>query len=658
MSRSAGCTLARAALVALAAVAALALGPAQVEVAWAHGVLRASDPGAGAVVDQSPAALTLSFTEAPELAFSSVKVLDGTGRSFGAGDLQPVAGDPETLSQPIQRLPKGVYTVSWRIVSRVDGHLTAGSFAFGVQTPVTAAAAAATQDGGTSLPGNQSVAAVAGRALLYSGVACLLGAAWVGLLLFRGRRPGLAVLLAAGLVAALAGVVALGLAQRSTTGASLDVFLQSRLGRAVLWRVIGILAAGAGVVLAVRARRWRLGLALVAAGTLGTIVAHVESGHAAAASPAWVAIGLQVAHVVTMAVWVGGLAALLAGLGRERNPAADPAAAPAARTFSAVALGAVGALAVTGVLRAINEVDGWGPLVDSTYGRLVLVKGVLLVVIAVLGAVNRYRHVPIAGRSLTGLRRIGTAEVTVAVAVFVVTGFLATSPPPATAKVTETAIVVTASDFGTTVRARLTASPGQAGQNRFTVRLTDYDTGDPVAAARVTARFALPAAAGVSPSTLELPSTGPGTFAASGANLTLPGRWRVTLVVERGTDSLELSFDLVTRTPPGLVTVTPGEPTIYSVALGQGRTVQVYADPEAPGPTELHATFFSATGVEEPVDVATVTTDGATTTPRQLGPGHFVADVDATGGAWPVEVTGVTPGGDYLYAPFTLKIER
>ena len=646
-------TAARAALVALAAVIGLAIGPAQV--ARAHGVLRSSDPGPGAVVDQSPANITLSFTEAPELGFSSVKVLDGTGRSFGAGTLQAVTGDPETVSQPIQSLPKGVYTVSWRIVSRVDGHLTAGSFGFGVQTPVTGAAAAA-NDGAASLPGNRSVAAVGGRALLYAGLACLLGAAWAGALLFRERRAGLVVLLVAGWVAAVAGVVALGLAQRSTTDASIGLFLQSRLGRAVVWRLIGLAVAGGGVVLAVVARRWRPGLALVAAGTLGTIVAHVESGHAAAASPAWLAVSVQTVHVVAMAVWIGGLAALLAGLGRR--PATDPMAEAVARRFSAVAVVAVGALVVTGTLRAIDEVGGWAPLVDSTYGRLVLVKGGLLVVIVALGAVNRYRHLATAGQSPTGLRRIGTAEVVVALVVFVVTGLLTTSPPPAPATVTEPAVVVTASDFATTVRARLAASPGQAGENRFTVRLTDYDTGEPVAADHVTARFTLPADGSVSPSTLHLPSTGPGTFAASGPNLTLPGRWRVTLGVEPGAGSLELTVDLVTRTPPGGVTVTPGQPTLYSVALGEGRTVQIYADPQSPGTTELHATFFSAAGAEEPVDVVTVTTDGATTTPRRLGPGHFVADVDAPAGDWAVEVTGITPGGDYLYAPLTLEIDR
>jgi copper transport protein len=693
-----------AAIVALAVLAGLVAGPGPR--AWAHGVLRASDPADGAVIDQAPAEIRLSFTEAPELAFSSVKVLDGSGRSFGAGAVQPVAGDAETMTQAVPALPKGVYTVSWRIVSRVDGHLTAGSFAFGVQTPVTGAITGGGGPG-ASTPGNRSVAAVAGRALLYAGLAVLLGTAWVGALLFgaissRDRRRALRVLVTAGWVAAAVGLVALGLAQRTTTGAALGDFLQSRLGHSVLWRGLGIVTAGVGIL--VSGRRWRAGMALVAAGALATIVAHVESGHAAAASPAWVMVGLQTLHVTAMAVWIGGLAALLTGLGRRsppspatgpedegapalaaagpagsagsvtpdpESPAATPAAprspAPgpaadadgaAATRFSTVAGVALGILVVTGVVRAIDEVNGWRALFDSTYGRLVLVKSTLLLVIAALGAVNRFRHIPHVGRSQSGLRRTGTAEVAVAAVVLAATALLTTSPPPATASVDVPSVVATASDFGTTVRARLTVSPGQAGTNRFRVRLTDYDSGKPVTVTRVTARLALPADPAVSTSTLALAPAGPGTYAASGPNLILPGRWRVTLVIERGADSLELVLDVVTRPPEGRVTITPGAPTIYSVAIDQGRSVQVYVDPERPGPTELHATFFSAAGTEEPIDTATVTAAGTTGTPRRLGPGHFVADVDAPAGAWPVEITGITPAGDYLYAPLDLEVPR
>ena len=88
--------------------------------------------------------------------------------------------------------------------------------------------------------------------------------------------------------------------------------------------------------------------------------------------------------------------------------------------------------------------------------------------------------------------------------------------------------------------------------------------------------------------------------------------------------------------------------------------MQVYADPERPGPTELHATFFSAAGAEEPVDVVTVAADGRRHRHAPAaGPGPLRRRRRPPPPArWPVEVTGVTAGGDYLYAPLTLEIER
>ncbi len=45
----------------------------------------------------------------------------------------------------------------------------------------------------------------------------------------------------------------------------------------------------------------------------------------------------------------------------------------------------------------------------------------------------------------------------------------------------------------------------------------------------------------------------------------------------------------------------PGLPTIYTVHLSAGRTVEIYADPGTAGPNEIHATFFDASGSELPV---------------------------------------------------------
>ncbi|HVL27952.1 MAG TPA: copper resistance CopC family protein, partial [Acidimicrobiales bacterium] len=155
----------RAAWFALAVVGA-ALGAVLVAApsAGAHAVLTASQPQARDVLNEGPAAVTLTFTEPPELAFSAVQVLDRGGRAYGAGSVEAVPGDPQTLRVGLRPLDRGVYTVNWRVVSRVDGHLTAGSFAFGVGEAVSEEAAVE----GVARPTNRSVMAVGGRWLFYA----------------------------------------------------------------------------------------------------------------------------------------------------------------------------------------------------------------------------------------------------------------------------------------------------------------------------------------------------------------------------------------------------------------------------------------------------------------------------------------------------------
>ncbi len=640
---------------ALALALVLGVAPS----ATAHAVLVSSDPGDLAVLEQPPAAVTLRFSEVPEPGFSSVQVLDGTGRSFAAGRLEPAPGSGDTVRQDLQPLPRGVYTVSWRVVSRVDGHLTTGSFAFGVGEPVTEAARRpAAASAGLSPTG------AAARTVLYAGLALLLGGAWVGLLIVGARRRGSDRLLVVGWTAATLGLAALTALQLDATGASLGTFLGARAGRAVMWQILGLVVAGAGLVAGKvglsggTLGRWRAGMGLVAAGAVVVVVAHVEGGHAAAASWPWAMVSLQSVHAVAALGWLGGLAALLVTV--ARHPGEEATAG--LRRFSLVALIAIGVVAATGVVRAIDEVGDWGSLVDSTYGRLVLAKASLLVVIAALGAVNRYRHVPAADASVRGLRRAGVTELAVAGAVLVVTGFLTTAPPPSGAGTSPPRVVVTATDFGTTVRARLTVTPGAPGRNTFTVTVTDFDTGDPVPATGILARFALPTHTGLGETSLQLPpSRTPGSFTAAGNNLSLPGRWRVTLVVEQGAGSVELDLEVAVPAalPPPSVAAAPGQPTVYTVDLNQGRSVQVYADPGTPGGNELHVTFFAADGTEEDVAGASVDLgDGATSSPRRLGPGHFTADVDLAAGSATVEVTGITRGGDYLYAPIEIEARR
>src|SRR5206468_7173450 len=86
---------------------------------------------------------------------SAIKVLATDGSPVGAGPVSAVASQPKELRATLGPLQPGVYTVSWRTVSAVDGHLASGSFSFGVGvTPPSAAPSAAggSATSGTSTP--------------------------------------------------------------------------------------------------------------------------------------------------------------------------------------------------------------------------------------------------------------------------------------------------------------------------------------------------------------------------------------------------------------------------------------------------------------------------------------------------------------------------
>src|SRR4051794_21306449 len=101
--------------------------------ASAHALRTASVPDAGAVLKRGPSTVTITFGEEPDSALSSITVLDATGGHHEVGKHPAAeAGHAAVLSSGVEDMRDGVYTVSWRTVSKVDGHLATGSFNFGV----------------------------------------------------------------------------------------------------------------------------------------------------------------------------------------------------------------------------------------------------------------------------------------------------------------------------------------------------------------------------------------------------------------------------------------------------------------------------------------------------------------------------------------------
>jgi copper transport protein len=618
-------------VVLLAGAGLLLLSPA----ASAHALLKSSVPASGAQLDGAPGAVTVVFTEDPEPSLSVVHVLDASGAAFEKGRPQPVPGDKKALRVAVRDLPKGVFTVTWRVVSRVDGHLTAGSFAFGVGVPVVGAPPSTNVVPKTPPPSGLEMA---GRLALFLGLIGIIGGAWVALKAFR-TPPATVVRIGAWSAGfAAVGIGLLGLEQwraSSGSGAGFAIFLKSPVGRALVWRAVALVVA-AGALLAARrtagtAQRCWLWVA-VAAGA-GTVYAHVAAGHAGAASPRVVEILAQWVHVVAASVWVGGLAALLFGI--RGSP--DDDKATAVRRFSTSAAFAIAIIAATGVVRAFGELNRWSDLWSSGYGIVVIVKSGLILVLAGFGAFNRYRNVPRAGTDLSGLRRVSRVEVGVGVVTLAAASVLASLAPPAPASaaaVEKPGIVASGTDFATTIRVRLAVTPGTAGPNRFELRLTDYDTRRPIADAKITLRFRYLDDPRIGGSTLVL-ARARSVYRGEGLNLSLAGRWRVGVLIERGTNTLEIPLQIATAC---VTRAIPGDPVIYVVTLTSGMA-QGYLDPGRAGFNEVHVTFFDASGNELAVPALPTIrgSSGERLLPlvsRRLGSGHFVADAQLTAGVW------------------------
>ena len=232
---------------------------------------------------------------------------------------------------------------------------------------------------------------MAARAAFYLGLVVLLGTAWMGLLIAPGAGVPLARAAGVGWVVALIGAVGITQAQRSTAGVPWGNVLASSLGHSFLWRLIPIAAIQIAVVVALMSegRVRRAAFVVVAGGALAAMVGDVTSSHAAASSSKWLQGTVQWVHFASAAVWLGGLGALL--LATRRLVGDD--LARAVRRYSTVAGVALVVVVTTGVTRAVNEVGGWARLVDTGFGRLVVLKSSLLLVLAGLGGINRFRNV-------------------------------------------------------------------------------------------------------------------------------------------------------------------------------------------------------------------------------------------------------------------------
>ncbi|MEU8982913.1 copper resistance protein CopC [Streptomyces sp. NPDC048309] len=370
--------------------------------ASAHAALTGTDPQDGSILKSAPRQVTLTFSESVGLLDDSFRVLTPDNRRVHTGAPGHAGDRSSTARVTLPRgLGTGTFTVVWRVVS-ADSHPVSGAFTFSIGKP------SATTVALPSAPAGDTVSATLydiARYLAYGGLALLIGAA--GFVLACGYPGSVRRLLLTGwwtlLVSTLALLLLRGPYERGTAvTAALDSTvlretLTSRPGMALVARLV-LLAAAVFLLERVRVPVRGQGRArgvLVLGGllALGLAITWAAAEHASAGIQVPLAMVSAVLHLLAMAVWLGGLTALLAALYR---PAEHLPPAVVTR-FSRLALTAVAALAATGAYQSWRGLGSWDALTSTSYGRILLAK-LCAVALLLLGAGYSRRWAGRAGR--------------------------------------------------------------------------------------------------------------------------------------------------------------------------------------------------------------------------------------------------------------------
>jgi copper transport protein len=612
-------------VIALAVVAGVLLVSAPA--ASAHAVVVSSNPADGERLATAPTAVSIQFSESISADLGGLRVVSSSGRSVDAGT-DTVSGP--TLSVALEPdLPDGTYVATYRVIS-ADGHPVKGALVFAVGDASTAGV-----DAGSFVTGNGSdrtfevVGAVA-RFLGYVGALTAAGLAFFLAFIHDDgaeARPLARVVRGAALVAVVGALGTLGSQAALATGRGWSAAVDPRVLHDVLDQTLDVATAlllGGLLVLLISLEVPRRGSRQTLAfyGGLATCVSFLFWGHSLDSPDRWLALVSNGVHLVAAALWAGGLVGLAVVLrhrtvaaraepdvpevpgsaggtdspvGATPNPSSSGGApvalavpqvadaelaelrgtASVVSRFSTMAFVSVLALWVAGGALAWIEVGSIDALTSTTYGKLVLSKLGVVVVIAAFAGYNRFRLVPevvdevaladdladedqeptelvraaladdpelgthARDEARTSLRRLSRTVLVEGLLILVVlalTSVLVNTTPGRSAAATQAianqTLPITTSTPGSTIN--LIVAPAKAGVSNA-VHLSYADPqGRPVAVAGpVKVEFSL-ASEQIGPIQRDALPGGSGHWLLDTTDMTIPGVWTITVITRLG----------------------------------------------------------------------------------------------------------------------------
>ncbi|TBR10123.1 MAG: copper resistance protein CopD [Candidatus Nitrosotenuis sp.] len=472
-----------------------------IPLAYAHPFIVNSDPSQSSSVSTGINQIVIHYSETVEIEFSAIKVLDSSGNQIDNKDTKYV-GNESTLEVTTPPLKDGIYTVTSKVLSKVDGHLVDEAFVFGVGNvsvpppkPRDITDSIYFPEAGARLPGLIGQVVVLGSVI--SSIVIWGAMRKKNLIkenlseLQKFYQSKFSSVTGIGLFLVFASNILMLVVQTLRLQTSASAVLQTSFGSVWIIRMaITVVLLAVWFLMENRSnvsnkkQGLLLGLSLILIGTT-TIIGH------GAASEKLSAITIDYIHNLIASVWIGGVIffgfILLPTLSKLDSRKKELITLLAIPRFSSMIIISLGILVITGPTLLWLLEDDVTLLTQSSYGFLIMGKIGVASIMAAIGGYNQFKIQKSAERDIKSNtvnvhRKLGRSlktEVVLGVILLSLVALLTNSSlPTSQAQQTQVQQITNGfqtSEFSENARFDINIDPFTSGSN--TIVISVFDSG-------------------------------------------------------------------------------------------------------------------------------------------------------------------------------------
>ncbi|MEY2191483.1 copper resistance CopC/CopD family protein [Neobacillus sp. BF23-41] len=519
----------------------------------AHAYIKKSTPLENETVEKAPTEVTIKFDETVQPAFNSIKVFDSEGNRVDKKNGRIDPKQPFILKSGLKKdLPNGSYRIKWKVVSS-DGHPVEGVIPFQIGEKG--------QDS-TSLDNETKGYTPKADLIIIRWLQYLSNAFYVGLIFFymvivpkELRETGsvdkkFRMLISTGLILLFLSIL-LSLPLQATIESGYpwsevfnfsiieNILMNTNYGQfwviqIALLITLALLTSFIGMAERMkRAILWTcfcLGAAL--------LLTKALTSHAAAQPNPLLTIAMDFLHLLAASIWIGSLTGFVSLLSLRKNTEIKQNYLKMIKSFSKWGLILVLFLTLTGLFASFLYIPNLSALVQTNYGKALMWKLILFLVMLLLAAVNFIKG----KRGTTkGLKASLKGELTLGLLILVLSVVLTNLPTAmqSPGPFMETNIVNQGKQL------TLEATPNIIGVNLFEITLKDRE-GKPIKEIEQIHLTFTMLEMDMGKETVSLTKTADGKYEVKGLHFSMAGHWNVHVhVLTKSLESIDTDFKVL-----------------------------------------------------------------------------------------------------------------